>query len=79
MNDNDKAGRYLVVRAPAGICRWLLAHASLTFDSWIDARRVVLPNQRDGLSGGTRRGPLIDSGLCVKKWQTPDSGSASAR
>jgi hypothetical protein len=48
MNDNDKAGRYLVKkREPAGFFRWLLANPAVTFHAWIDARRVVLPNQRD--------------------------------
>jgi hypothetical protein len=60
MNDNDKAGRYLVKRDPAGFFRWLLANPGLTFHAWIDARRVVLPNQNDltndlvaALRGGT--------------------------
>jgi hypothetical protein len=47
MNDYDKAGRYLVKRAPAGVFRWLLANSSLSFQAWIDSRRVVLPNQND--------------------------------
>jgi hypothetical protein len=47
MNDYDKGGRYLVKRAPAGLLQWLLANPGLTFHAWIDARRVVLPNQDD--------------------------------
>jgi hypothetical protein len=47
MNDYDKAGRYLVKRAPTGVFRWLLANPGLTHQAWIDARRVVLPNQND--------------------------------
>jgi hypothetical protein len=47
MNDYDKAGRYLVKRAPAGVFRWLLDNPGLTFQAWIDSRRVVLPNQND--------------------------------
>ncbi len=47
MNDNDKAGRYLVKRDPAGHFRWLLANPAVTFEAWIDARRVVLPHQKD--------------------------------
>ncbi|HUY33486.1 MAG TPA: hypothetical protein VMV69_12115 [Pirellulales bacterium] len=45
MNDYDKAGRYLVKREPAGFFRWLSANPRLTFQAWIDARRVALPNQ----------------------------------
>jgi hypothetical protein len=47
MNDNDKAGRYLFKRDPAGHLRWLLANPALEFHAWIDSRRVVLPNQKD--------------------------------
>ena len=47
MNDYDKAGRYQVKRDPAGHFRWLLRNAQVGFDAWIDARRVVLPNQND--------------------------------
>jgi hypothetical protein len=38
MNDYDKAGRYLVKRAPAGVFRWLLANPSLTFQRAIPLR-----------------------------------------
>jgi hypothetical protein len=41
MNDYDKAGRYLIKRAPAGFFRWLLRLSDLTFHAWIDARRLV--------------------------------------
>ncbi len=47
MNDYDKAGRYLVKRDPAGFFRWLLADPRLSFQTWIDARRLALPDQSD--------------------------------
>jgi hypothetical protein len=47
MSDYDKAGRYLVKRDPTGFFRWLLANPNLTFEVWIDSRRVVLPDQND--------------------------------
>jgi hypothetical protein len=47
MNDNDKAGRYLVKRAPAGVLGWLVRNPALAFQAWVDARRIVLPNQGD--------------------------------
>jgi hypothetical protein len=47
MNDNDKAGRYLVKRDATGNLRWLLGNPALAFHAWIDSRRVVLPRQRD--------------------------------
>ncbi len=46
MNEYDKAGRYLVKRDPAGFFRWFLANPA-GFHSWIDARRMTLPNQSD--------------------------------
>jgi hypothetical protein len=47
MNDNDKAGRYLVKRDPAGHFRWFLDNPRVAFVAWVDARRVVLPDQND--------------------------------
>jgi hypothetical protein len=47
MNDNDNAGRYLVKRDPAGHFRWLLDHPTMVFEAWLDARRTVLPDQKD--------------------------------
>src|SRR6516225_4985664 len=47
MNDYDKAGRYLVKLDPSGFFRWFLGNPSLTFQTWIDARRLALPNQKD--------------------------------
>jgi len=47
MNDYDKAGRYLVKREPVGFFHWLLANFRLSFETWIDARRVALPDQND--------------------------------
>jgi len=47
MNDYDKAGRYLVKREPAGFFRWLVGNPRVSFQGWIDARRVALPNQSD--------------------------------
>ncbi len=47
MNDYDKAGRYLVKREPAGFFRWLAGNTRVSFQGWIDARRVALPNQND--------------------------------
>ena len=41
MNDYDKAGRYLVKREPEALLGWLLDHPGLSFDAWIDARRVA--------------------------------------
>ena len=68
MNDNDKAGRYLVKREPQGFFRWLLADKALTFHAWIDARRVVLPNQSDltnDLVAAVRRGDVLE-GFCLE-------------
>src|SRR5206468_609295 len=47
MNDYDKAGRYLAKRDSAGFLRWLVNNPGLAFHSWIDARRLALPKQRD--------------------------------
>jgi hypothetical protein len=47
MNDYDKAGRYLVKRDPEGFFRWLLGNPAIRFQTWVDARRVALPNQAD--------------------------------
>src|SRR5437870_7319533 len=47
MNDLDKAGRYVAKHDPAGFLRWLVNNPALTFHTWIDARRLALPNQRD--------------------------------
>src|SRR5262249_33675496 len=68
MNDYDKAGRYLVKRAPAGVFRWLLAHPDLTFQAWIDSRRVVLPNQNDltnDLVAAIQSG-AVREGICLE-------------
>jgi Domain of unknown function (DUF4351) len=68
MNDYDKAGRYLVKRAPTGVFRWLLANAELTVQAWIDARRVVLPNQNDltnDLVAAVRSGDSLE-GICLE-------------
>src|SRR5436309_68940 len=68
MNDNDKAGRYLIKREPQGFFRWLLADARLTFRAWIDARRVVLPNQNDltnDLVAAVRSGVALE-GFCLE-------------
>jgi hypothetical protein len=47
MNDNDKAGRYLVKRDSAGFFHYLLGNPRVSFRAWIDARRVALPDQHD--------------------------------
>jgi hypothetical protein len=47
MNDFDKAGRYLVKRDPGGFCRWLLRRPDVSFHTWIDARRLALPDEHD--------------------------------
>ncbi len=68
MNDNDKAGRYLCKRDPAGQLRWLLANAALAFHAWIDSRRVVLPNQRDltqDLVAAVRSGDVLEA-FCLE-------------
>src|SRR5207247_1999328 len=68
MNDNDKAGRYLIKREPAGFFRWLLGHPDLAFHAWIDARRVVLPNQNDltnDLVAAVRVGE-VQEGFCLE-------------
>ncbi|HUY37064.1 MAG TPA: hypothetical protein VMV69_30380 [Pirellulales bacterium] len=68
MNDYDKAGRYLVKREPAGFFRWLLANPAISFEAWIDARRVALPDQNDltnDLVAALRSGNVLE-GLCVE-------------
>jgi hypothetical protein len=68
MNDYDKAGRYLVKRDPAGFFRGRLAHPPLTFHAWLDARRVVLPNQQDltnDLVAAVRSGAALE-GICLE-------------
>jgi hypothetical protein len=68
MNDNDKAGRYLIKREPTGFFRWLLDDAGLAFHAWIDARRVVLPNQNDLTNDlvAAIRGPVALEAFCVE-------------
>ena len=68
MNDYDKAGRYLVKRDPAGFFRWLLGNPRLSFQAWIDARRVALPNQNDltnDLVAALRSGEVLE-GICLE-------------
>jgi hypothetical protein len=68
MNDYDKAGRYLVKRDPAGFFRWLLADADLEVEAWIDARRVVLPDQDDltqDLVTALRKGAVREA-ICLE-------------
>jgi hypothetical protein len=68
MNDNDKAGRYVFTRAPAGHLRWLLATPALEFHAWIDSRRVVLPNQMDltqDLVAAVRSGDALEA-FCLE-------------
>ncbi len=68
MNDNDKAGRYLVKRDAAGHFRWLLDSPDLVFEAWLDARRVVLPDQRDltnDLVAAVRRGETREA-FCLE-------------
>jgi hypothetical protein len=68
MNDYDKAGRYLVKRDPAGFFRWLLANLRLSFQAWIDARRVALPDQNDltnDLVAALRGGSAVE-GMCLE-------------
>jgi hypothetical protein len=48
MNDDDKAGRYLIKRDPSRIVGWLLHRpAGVPFSAWLDARRLALPDQGD--------------------------------
>jgi hypothetical protein len=47
MNDYDKAGRYLIKRDSGGFFRWFFENSLVTFQTWMDARRVALPNQKD--------------------------------
>ncbi len=68
MNDNDKAGRYLVKCDAAGFVSWLLDNPEFQFDAWIDARRIVLPNQGDltnDLVAAVRNGEDIE-GICIE-------------
>jgi hypothetical protein len=68
MNDYDKAGRYLVKRDPEGQFSWLLVSSELSFHTWIDARRVVLPNQHDltnDLVAAIRRGEVLEA-ICLE-------------
>jgi len=68
MNDYDKAGRYLVKREPTGFFRWLLANPAVSFDAWIDSRRVALPDQNDltnDLVAVLRNGDELE-GICLE-------------
>jgi hypothetical protein len=68
MNDYDKAGRYAVKRAPADFFRWLLTNPGLSFEVWIDARRVALPNQGDltnDLVAALRSGDVLEA-FCLE-------------
>src|SRR5262245_23658158 len=68
MNDYDKAGRYLVKRDPGGFFRWLLANPGLTFEAWLDSRRVALPDQHDlthDLVAALRGGDVREA-LCLE-------------
>jgi len=67
MNDNDKAGRYLLKRDPAGIFAWLLGTPA-SFHAWIDARRLALRRQGDltgDLVAAFRVGETFEA-LCVE-------------
>ncbi len=68
MNDYDKAGRYLVKREQTGFFCWLLANSGVSFEAWIDARRVALPDQNDltnDLVAALRSGDVLES-VCVE-------------
>jgi hypothetical protein len=49
MFEYDKATRYMVKQDPANFFRWLWWHAEtpLQFHSWLDARRLALPEEGD--------------------------------
>jgi hypothetical protein len=47
MNDYDKAGRYLIKRDSGGFFRWFFDNPLVTFQTWMDARLVALPDQKD--------------------------------
>jgi hypothetical protein len=49
MHEYDKASRYMIKHDPAGLFRWLWRHADtpLQFHSWLDARRLALPDEGD--------------------------------
>ena len=49
MHEYDKANRYMIKQAPADFFRWLWRYAStpLQFHSWLDARRLALPDEGD--------------------------------
>ncbi|MCI0456310.1 MAG: DUF4351 domain-containing protein [Gemmataceae bacterium] len=78
MNDFDKAGRYLIKRAPDGFFRWLLDRPQVAFHAWIDARRLALPDQGDlthDLVAAFRVGPDFEA-LCLELQATSAAGSA---
>jgi hypothetical protein len=49
MHEYDKASRYMIKHDPAGLFCWLWRHADtpLLFHSWLDARRLALPDEGD--------------------------------
>ena len=49
MPEYDKASRYMIKQDPPGVFRWLWRHADtpLQFHSWLDARRLALPDEGD--------------------------------
>jgi hypothetical protein len=49
MHEYDKASRYMIKQDPFGVFRWLWWHADtpLQFHSWLDARRLALPEEGD--------------------------------
>jgi hypothetical protein len=49
MDEYDKASRYMIKQAPAAFICWLWRHADtpLQFHSWLDARRLALPDEGD--------------------------------
>src|SRR5262245_19508312 len=48
VNEFDKGSRYFIKRDALGFFRWLLHRPNgLVFLAWLDARRLVLPDQGD--------------------------------
>jgi hypothetical protein len=49
MHEYDKASRYMIKQDPPGFFGWLWWHADtpLQFHSWLDARRLALPDESD--------------------------------
>jgi hypothetical protein len=49
LHEYDKASRYMAKQDPPGFLRWLWRHADtpLQFHSWLDARRLALPDEGD--------------------------------